>query len=295
MWRRVLALLVLASAVPYLLEIITWWSGNEPALVAFSWMMPIVAVVACWLRFRGSERRDDTKPARHWLPLTMGLLGVGFALGGWVLDEPIVSATGLWLAIASALGLAIYPWLSRPYLLPLSPLVLTAPLTRDFPANVEQWLQRASTVVGGFWMSILGLEVERDGLLLITSRFHTVVDETCSGINTLTALTVYCLLLGLILRVRDRGILLLGFLALPTSIVLNGLRIAWIAILGERGGTELAMGPMHGIAGFVSFFVGYALLLVGLVLLRKRQGATVPSNNDEDQRQPGDEADPVPE
>ena len=295
MWRWVVALLVLASAAPYLVGTITWWSSNEPALVAFSWMMPIVTAAACWLRFRGRRQIAGVEPTPHWLALTLGLLSVGCALGGWALDEPVLGAMGLWLAISSALGLGIDPGLARQFLLPLSPLILTAPLTRDFPARVEHWLQGASTVVGEWWMRIFGLDVQRDGLLLLTDRFHTVVDETCSGINTLTALTIYCLLLGLILRVRDRGILLVGFLALPGSIVLNGLRIAWIGVLGERGGTELAMGTMHGIAGFVSFFVGYALLLVGLVLLRRRQGATVPSNDDEDQGQSGDEADPVPE
>ena len=282
MWRWILAALVLASTAPYIRYLIDWWTANEPAMVAFSWMMPIVAAVGCWIRLRSRADGPGERPAPSWLPALLAVLSLGCALCGWLASEPIVSALGLWLALPAALGMARGPRSGLRYLLPISPLVLTAPLTRDFPELVEGWLQRASAVVGAGWARLFGLDVERDGLLLMTDKFHTLVDETCSGINTLTALAVYSLLLGLILRVRDRNIALVAILSLPGSIVLNGLRIAWIAALGERGGAELAMGYMHGVAGFASFFVGYGLLLLGLVLLRERPAATVSHDDDQE-------------
>lgn len=287
MIRWIAAALTAAATAPFLSSLFSWWAANEPALVAFSLMMPVIAAVGCWLRVRLSKPSRSAES--RGLALALAALSIVLATVGWGLQDMLPGALGLWLGLAALAGLlGPAPWTAR-FAVPLAPLALTPPLTAGLAESIEATLQLASASLGAFWLGVVGVEVERNGLLLETPTFHNMVNETCSGINTLSSLAVYTILLGVMLSLRDRFIIAAAVAALPVALLLNGARIAWVSVLGERGGTALAMGPWHDISGYVSFLVGYVVLLLGMLLTHRKSTSPRIEQPDEQQgrAQPG--------
>lgn len=282
MRRLAFAVLLVGSTTPYLTDLLSQWRSNELVAISFGAMMPLIAGVACWIRFRTADDRSES-PSKT--SLVGPLAGLAFCINclAWVLHEPIVGSVGLWLTAGAVIGVVGGHQRLARYLLPISPLVLTAPLTTGWMSQFEYVLQHISASVAAVWLTIFGYDVEKQGLLLVTPAFHNLVDETCSGVSTLAALSLYTLILGLIFRIRERRLAFLIALALPFSVLVNGARIAIISALGERGGSELAMGPMHDVSGYASFLVGYGLILclLGWLYRRGLPSSTV-SNNDEE-------------
>lgn len=277
--RRLIAALIAASTLPYLVAMLSWWRANAIGMVAFSLMMPLVAAAGCLL-VRRDTASEPAEIADHDLArpsLALGAVSGGAlaaAASALLVQQPILGALGLWLAAAAIPG-----WLGPPsavtrYALPLSPLLLTAPLTSDWPARFEALLQRLSAATAELWLNLLGLPASREaGVVVVTPGFRNVVDDTCSGVDTFTALALYALLLGLLFRLPRGRLLIVMALTLPMALLANGARVAWISVLGERGGAELAMGTMHDVSGYVVFAIAYALLLLVLVVLHRRHRA----------------------
>jgi exosortase len=293
--RAILAALLVLSVVPVCVSTLDWWLHNDLDLVSFSLLMPLAAGAACWVRWRQIDPdrdRPDSKPggvgrldSDHAARLADWVLGlsaatVALSAAGWALREPIFGSMGLWLGAAALAGIWLGARTARRALLPLFPLVFVAPLTRDLPAHLEAVLQRLSAGSAVFWLGLFGTPVTRRGVVLETPTFQNVVDDTCSGVSTLSALAILTLLLGLIVGLRDRRTVLAMALAVPLTLAINGARIAWISVLGEAGGAELAL-ARHDLTGWVTFGTGYALLLLGVLALRRGQSAKITASTSE--------------
>ncbi len=281
MLARLVGLIALCSALPFAIHTTQLWSSTELGLIAFNVSMPVVAGVAVWIRLRNPV----AGPAA---PMRAGSLGIlaGVALTCAVLyaalQEPLIGSFGLWLSLVAAVGLVGSGALASRVVLPLFPLALTAPLTHSLAAQIELALQHASAWCASVWLPLIGYEVERRGLLLFTASFQNLGNETCSGVSTLSTLVIYAILIGVILSLPNRTVAIVSALTIPLSIALNGARIAWISVLGERGGTPLAMGPMHDVAGIVVFGVGYALLFLTMLWLYRRRAVSRDRSNPPD-------------
>lgn len=274
--RLVLVAVNLAALAPYVVGTARDWAHGDFGLSAFPMMMPVVAVIAVWIRLRNLPRGDGPVPgAGVWPPPALALTGTAAtltaALAAHSLDEPLLGSLSLWLGLWTSAALAFGARVGGLLGLPLFPLVLSAPLTRDAAAVIEEGLQYASAAAGQGWLVVLGEGVRREGTLLITEGFRNSVDETCSGVSTISTLLIYAILLGVMLRIRTRPLVVVALLTVPLSIVLNGARIATVSLLGEAGGRALAMGEWHDYTGFAAFFVGYAVLMAGLLVWSRRE------------------------
>ncbi len=85
------------------------------------------------------------------------------------------------------------------------------------------------------------------------------IEEACSGLNSLSSLTVAGALLGPLLCQRSRSRLYLILFAVPVAIVLNVLRIA---------GTAASCGIQRRLCdGFYHSFSGWLIFVAGVVTL----------------------------
>jgi exosortase/archaeosortase family protein len=164
------------------------------------------------------------------------------ALASWLTSQPLLGALGAWLAIIAAIAVVQGPSRARFFAPSLTPLWLIVPLTRDWPAWIEGHLQLASAAIAELWLGLLGVAVLRRGEMLYTPRFWNEVDDTCSGIATISTLAVFALIMGLILRLSNGPLAMVAALAMPLGLLLNGARIAAVSMLGESGGVDLAAG-----------------------------------------------------
>jgi exosortase len=274
--RVALVAVNIGALAPYLVGTARDWAHGDFGLSAFSMMMPVVAAIAVWIRLRNPPRGPaGGLEAKRWPHAAAALGGTAAALAAGLaahsLGEPLLGSLSLWLGLWVSAALVFGARVGGLVGLPLFPLVLSAPLTRDAAAVIEEGLQYASAAAGQGWLVVVGESVRREGTLLITEGFRNSVDETCSGVSTISTLLIYTILLGAVLRIRTRPLVVGALLTVPLSVLLNGARIATVSLLGEAGGRALAMGEWHDYTGFAAFFVGYAVLLAALLAWTRRE------------------------
>ena len=223
---------------------------------------PIVLATGGWLLWRQlPEMRRLAAPGSLWATLLVLCISLALYIAGRVFDYVTLEAGGLFgvgLAIAnSKFGprLILKNWFPFLYLAfaipPPSVLVdsLTAPL-KHFVSFVA---------VGG--LSAAGLPVAREGVTIFVGQYQLLVEDACSGMNSLVGLTAISLLYIYLTRSASWAYsLLLTAFVIPIAIVANVLRIVFLVLLTYFFGDAVAQGFLHFAAGL--FLFATALVLV---------------------------------
>jgi exosortase len=113
-------------------------------------------------------------------------------------------------------------------------------------------------------LQLLGIPVFREGVTLMVAQYQLLVEDACSGMNSMTGLVAISLFYIYLLRNASwRYSLLLVALVIPIAIVANIIRVATLVLLTFYFGDAVAQGFLHMAAGLLLFTS--ALLLVFLV------------------------------
>jgi exosortase len=107
----------------------------------------------------------------------------------------------------------------------------------------------------------MGIPVFRDGNVMNLPEISLGVAEACSGLRSLSSLTVLALVVGFFVLASGWGKALLFFLAIPAAIAINVVRVTATALMA-REDPRLAEGFFHSFSGWVVFIVGFGLLYV---------------------------------
>lgn len=114
----------------------------------------------------------------------------------------------------------------------------------------------------------LGISVYRDGNVIHLAHTSLGVAEACSGLRSVSSLTVAALLLAYLELRRPLSRLLLVLLAVPIAILSNVARVTGTALLSEHD-PALGAGFYHSFSGWLVFLCGLGLLWVAGRLLRR--------------------------
>jgi exosortase len=114
----------------------------------------------------------------------------------------------------------------------------------------------------------MGVSVFRDGNIIELANGSLGVAEACSGISSLSALTVGSILLGYLVCSRLLCRIALVVVAIPLAICVNIARVAGTALLADYN-QELAMGLYHSFSGWLVFVIAFWLLWVFAKLLHR--------------------------
>ena len=136
-------------------------------------------------------------------------------------------------------------------------------------------LQLFASWVSAEALELMGIPVFRDGNILNLSEIKLGVAEACSGLRSISSLTVLALVVGYFVNRKISVRVLLFFLAFPTAIAANVLRII-VTALAARQDADLARGLFHSFSGWVVFLVGFVALYamaLGLARLEGPKGA----------------------
>lgn len=129
-------------------------------------------------------------------------------------------------------------------------------------------LQLFASSVSSTALELMGIPVFRDGNVMHLSEISLGVAEACSGLRSISSLTVLALIVGYFILTKVPSRVALFFLAFPIAIAVNVLRIT-VTALFARENPALAEGFFHSFSGWVVFLVGFGLLyLAGLALAR---------------------------
>jgi exosortase B len=107
----------------------------------------------------------------------------------------------------------------------------------------------------------LGYPISREGVTMTVAQYQLLVEDACSGMNSIIGLTAITLLyIYLMHRASWRYALLLVAFILPIAIVVNMVRVTVLVLLTYYYGDAVAQGFLHVTAGMMLFVL--ALLLV---------------------------------
>jgi len=248
------------------LSTLTWaWQAWTPETnYEHAKIIPIIVAFLIWYD------RDKLKAA----PIgssSWGWLFIGFGLFLFFAGARTLQARLTLTALPILLfGIVLYVWgksVARVLLFPIAFLLFMVPL--NFLTQATFRLQFIETGIASAFCNLIGIKVNTVGTLVNSSdnAFHFQVDEGCSGIRSLMAIAMFSAIYGhLVLDKFWKKVVLFGA-SLLFAIIGNAGRLITVFIVGKFFGQDLAGGPYHAVAGFVSFVCAFiAMVLFAKVL-----------------------------
>lgn len=232
---------------------------------------PIVLVTGLWLLSRQlTADRGVAKQGALWLSGLGLLAGLGFYVFGRVFDFVSLETFGLYTVgvamLHSAFGVMAllknwFPFFYLGFAIPPPGWLidrLTAPL--------KQFVSEAAMRT----LSSVGVPVSREGVTIYVSKYQLLMEDACSGMNSLVGLTAISLLYIYLLRGSSiRYSLLMTAFVIPIAILGNIMRVMILILLTYFFGDEVAQGFLHYTAGFLLFALDLILVFaVDSVLVR---------------------------
>jgi cyanoexosortase A len=119
--------------------------------------------------------------------------------------------------------------------------LLCLPLLHPPPRAVRELLDtsRATAFLSAAFLRLHGVAVERQGTLLLLPDSSLSIGGACSGINQIFELLALAVLAAVILELTPRQAAWLAGTAVAVGLGVNALRIAFLAVLADRGQMRL--------------------------------------------------------
>lgn len=247
-------ILMYADVIPAL---VSQWI--EDANYSHCFLVPLISI---WLvsrklpRFHG-ERKGSL---REGLPFLLPGL-VLFLLGNAAAELFTMRFSMLllfWGLVRGLWGAALFRYLS----FPLFFLVFMVPLPYVVFYRIAFPLQLASAAFSSLALDFIGVPMVRSGNIIHLGQMSLDVVTACSGLRGLLSLITFAVLFAGIFPMRGRLRALLIFLAVPTALAGNALRIIVTAILVHLSGKTFLDGVLHQAMGLLTFGVGVGVLFL---------------------------------
>ncbi len=238
---------------------------------------PIVLATGIWLLFQiGNDRLQKDQAEANGFLLGLGLVGaLAIYIFGRAYDFISLEAGGLYLVFlaaayrflgAKSLIANFFPFLYLGFLVPPPGWMIdqiTAPLQTFISWVVTSGLQA------------LDFPIVRQGVTLYIAQYQLLVEQACSGMNSIIGLTAISLFYIYIMhRASWKYAAFLGLLIIPIAVLANLIRVLVLVLITYYYGDAMAQGFLHSTAGILLFAVALMLIfgidmLVQAVLRRK--------------------------
>jgi exosortase len=254
-WPLIVAFAILA--IPTMVTL-----GGETWSTETGAQGPLVLCTGAWLLWRlVPELRDQAEPGHPLVTIAILVMALASYIFGRAYDFITMEVAGVYGAgiamLHARLGARLmirnwFPFLYLAFVIPPPDYVLTR-----LTAPLKQFVSHLSTD----WLAAFGLPVAREGVTIFVAQYQLLVEDACSGMNSIVGIIAISLLYIYLTRGSSwRYSLLLTSLAVPIAIVANILRIMTLILLTYFFGDQVAQGFLHYTAGF--FLFALSLLLV---------------------------------
>jgi exosortase len=226
---------------------------------------PLVLATGGWLLWRQMPAiRKIAEPGSAWAVAALIAVSLALYIIGEAFDFTTANAAGLY-----GVGVAIFyaklgwralirNWFIFFYLLFAVPPPSIWIDTLTFP--LKQLVSSLATSL----LQPVGVPVVHEGVVIYVAQYQLLVEDACSGLNSLVGLMAISLLYIYLMRGSSwRYSALLAALAVPIAIIANVFRIIILILLTYFAGDAVAQGFLHFAAGIFIFVT--ALLLVFLL------------------------------
>ncbi len=225
---------------------------------------PIVLATGAWLiwhvRDELAARSGPPLPFLAVAPLSLlaaALYAFGRAYDFLAIEAGALYAMGLLIA-ARFIGVRgilrnLFPFLYLVFLVP-PPGWMIDQLTGP--------LREMISVVATRILDIAGYPVARDGVVITIGAYQLLVEDACSGLNSLVGLTAISIFyIYLIHRAHWRHALLLLIAIVPIAMLANLIRVLALILITYYLGDAAAQGFLHNFAGIMLFALALAMMV----------------------------------
>ena len=271
-WPLMLALAALA--IPTLISL-----GREVWSTEIGAHGPIVLATGLWLAWRQSDQlKADARPGSPWLTALGLALSLVLYVFGRAYEFMVLEVAGLYGVCLSFLHAYVgIPAMLRNWF-PILYLGFVIPppgwAVDSLTAPLKEFVSYAATTI----LQAAGLPIIREGVTLMVAQYQLLVEDACSGMNSLIGLIAISLFYIYLARNASwRYSLFLVSLVIPIAIIANIIRIIILVLLTYFMGDGVAQSFLHVTAGLFLFAI--ALVLVFAVdslvsrFLRRRKAA----------------------
>lgn len=225
---------------------------------------PIVLGTGLWLLWRKlPELRETGTPGHGLLTAAMLALALPVYVFGRAYDYISLEVAGLY---GAALAMLHAQFGARALLrnwFPLFYLGFLIPPPGWLIDGITAPLKLFVSYVTTAGLQLVGIPVYREGVTLMVAQYQLLVEDACSGMNSITGLVAISLFYIYLLRNASwRYSLFLACLVIPIAIIANIIRVATLVLLTYFFGDAVAQGFLHMAAGLLLFTS--ALVLVFL-------------------------------
>ena len=223
---------------------------------------PLVLVTGAWLLWRQmTAAHGEAKRGSPWISAPLLIASLALYLVGRVFDFASFEAAGL-LGVGVTM---LYDVFGASVMLknwfPVFYLAFAIPPPGSMIDRVTAPLKQFVSEAAMRTAHVLGIPASREGVTIYVSKYQLLMEDACSGMNSLVGLTAISLLYIYLLRGSSvRYSLLMTAFVIPIAIVGNIMRVVILILLTYFGGDELAQGFLHYTAGFLLF--GLDLIIV---------------------------------
>jgi exosortase len=223
---------------------------------------PIVLATGAWLIWRRIPMMlEEARPGPMWLTLLMALGALAIYVFGRAYDLISLEAAGVY-----GFGLALlhdrfglrsmfrnwFPIFYLGLLLPLPGWFLD-----QFTAPLKLLVSTMSTMI----VEPFGIPIIREGVTMTVGPYQLLVEDACSGLNSLVGLIAITLFYIYLLRnASPRYSIFLVLMIIPVAIIANTMRIVTLILLTYFMGDAVGQGFLHVTAGLVLFALSLLLM-----------------------------------
>lgn len=223
---------------------------------------PLVLCTGAWLLWRQlPELRKNGEPGRAWILFAGLCLTLPLYVFGEAFDFITVEVMGVYLIgllfFYSSFGARqiTHNWFIFLYL------TFAIPPPRTWLDSLTFPLKQLVSATASSLLRPFGIPVTHEGVVIYVAQYQYLVEDACSGLNSIVGLLAIGLLYVYLAR---RGSWLysavLAGLILPIAFVANVIRIAILILLTQFFGDDVAQGYMHFASGMVVFAI--ALIVI---------------------------------
>ena len=240
--------------------------GKEETDYKHGQLIPLIIAGLVW--YRWPQLKSAEKGSERW-GLAIAVVGIVFFIIAARVIQARIAAGSLPIV---AFGLIAYIWgrhVAKYLFFPCCLIYFAIP----FPGLMQatNFLQVFSTQVAGGVGGLFGIELQTAGAMINSvppGKWDFEVNEGCSGIRSLVALTLIAGIYGHLTQDRLWKKVVLLAAALPLAVLANAGRVSTIVLIAEFVNAKFAGSTYHNWSGFVFFLVfGLSgLLLTSLVI-----------------------------
>jgi|SRR5579859_4656679 exosortase len=225
---------------------------------------PIVLAVGAWLLVRGlAAAKPLFAPGSLALSGLALLVSLAFYIFGRAFDFITFEAAGLYGAGVAVLYSRVGLKALANTWFPVAYLAFLIPPPHSFMDRVTAPLKQFVSWAAMNILSAAGVPVGREGVTIYVGSYRLLVEDACSGMNSIVGLVAVSLLYIYLLRGSNlRYSALLTATTIPIAILGNIIRIMTLILLTYFGGDELAQGFLHMTAGLFLFAVDLILVFM---------------------------------